>query len=175
MSANALSVRKLTILSLFTTAALVLHVAESWFPLAIPGVPGVKLGLANSVTLLLMLLYGPREALLVALIRVSVGSLFGGGIMGFAFSATGALVSWTVMAALLGLFRDRIHTISVSISGAIAHNVGQLGVAVFFSGWYVFSYLFVLLLSAVVAGTFVGVCVHYLYRRLRTVTTSDRK
>lgn len=157
---------RLARLAVLTAAALTLHVAESWFPVALPGLPGVKLGLANSVTLLILLLCGPRDGLLTAILRVTLGSLFGGGLTGFAFSMTGAILSWAVMAALLGLFRDRIHPVSVSILGAMAHNAGQLTVAALFSGPYVFSYLLALLLAAVVTGAFVGTIVSLLYRRL---------
>jgi heptaprenyl diphosphate synthase len=166
-------VRRLTTLSVLTAAALALHVAESWFPAAIAGLPGVKLGLANSVTLLVMLLFGPRDALIVSLVRVSVGSLFGGGATGFAFSLAGALASWSAMAVMASVFRDRIHAVSVSVTGALAHNAGQLAVAVVLSGWYVMSYLTVLLLSAAVSGGFVGVCVHLVYRRLKAAPVRD--
>lgn len=168
-----LSVRRLTTLSVLTAAALALHVAESWFPVAITGLPGVKLGLANSVTLLVMLLFGPRDALIVSIVRVSAGALFGGGATGFAFSLAGALLSWAAMTVMTTVFRDRIHTVSVSVTGALAHNAGQLAVAAILSGWYVMSYLTVLLLSAAVSGGFVGVCVHLVYRRLRAAPVHD--
>jgi heptaprenyl diphosphate synthase len=166
-------VARLTRLALMTAAALALHVAESWFPVVLPGVPGVKLGLANSVTLLAMLLLGPRDALAVAVLRVSLGSLLGGGAMGFAFSIAGALFSWAAMAGLRALFRDGIHTVSVSVAGALAHNAGQLVVALVFSGWYVFSYFPVLLLSAVATGAAVGVCVELVRRPLERARRSQ--
>ena len=66
------------------TFAVVIHFVENLIPLPIP-VPGAKIGLANIITLLTLLLYGLRSGLVIAAGRSLLGSLLAGGFMGFGF------------------------------------------------------------------------------------------
>ena len=89
-----MNTRRMVLLSLFVAIASILHIVESWLPLPFP-IPGVKLGLANVVSILAIAFFGWREAMLVAVLRVMIGSLFGGSVFGpaFAMSMGGALFS----------------------------------------------------------------------------------
>ena len=69
---------KLTELALLTASALILYVVELQLPVLVP-IPGAKLGLANIVTVYAVYRYRPGEVLLVVLVRIFLGSLFGGG------------------------------------------------------------------------------------------------
>ena len=66
--------RKLTFLSLLISIALVIYIVEAQFPLIIPGVPGIKLGLANSVSLFALITLGGKEALLIMFLRTILGN-----------------------------------------------------------------------------------------------------
>ncbi len=145
-----------------------LHAAEAWLLPPLP-VPGLKMGLANIVTLLAILWYGWGEALLVAAARVLVGSLVTGGLLslGFWLSLSGALVSAVVMYAVWHLGRRWFSISGVSITGALAHNMAQLMVfslvvehggvwfyAPYLAGFSVPAGIFVGLVSGFVASRF---------------------
>ena len=116
---------------MLVTFAVVIHFIENLVPLPIP-VPGAKLGLANVITLLTLLLFGLRSGLVVAAGRSLLGSIFSGGFLGFGFwlSITAAVVSCMVMALFIPFsHRGYITVISVSIIGAVFHNLTQLSMA----------------------------------------------
>lgn len=121
--------RRMVLLALFIGIASVLHVVESWLPLPMP-VPGIKLGLANIVSLIIIVLFDWRDALYVAIIRVFLAALFGGIFLGpaFAMSLSGALASIAVMTVVYRLQTD-FSLIGISIIGAVMHNVVQIIVA----------------------------------------------
>ena len=81
--------KKLTKLSLLTSVALIIFVVELQIPQIVP-INGVKLGLANIITVYAMYKYTPKETAMIIFVRVLLGSLFGGNMMSFAFSFTGA-------------------------------------------------------------------------------------
>ncbi|HHY78606.1 MAG TPA: Gx transporter family protein, partial [Clostridiales bacterium] len=92
-------VRKMVLLSILISQALVLHVIERAIPVPVP-VPGVKLGLANIISLITIILFGYKEAVVVVTIRTLLGSLFGGGLSSFMYSLAGGLLSTSVMALM---------------------------------------------------------------------------
>ncbi|MCX7921862.1 MAG: Gx transporter family protein [Clostridia bacterium] len=152
------STRRLVLLALLVSQALILSVVESWIPIPIP-IPGVKLGLANIITLVTIIFFGYREALLVVLVRCLLSSMFGGGFVIFLFSMAGGILSTLVMAFLYNKISRVFSIVGVSIAGAVMHNVGQLAVAsVFMKDLSVMYYLPVLLVSGVIMGCFVGIC-----------------
>lgn len=157
----------LTRLAMLLALGLVLHVVESAFlgPLS---VPGVKLGLANIVSVLAILAYGWRWGLLLGLARVALGSLITGTLLslGFMLALSGAVTSCLVMAAARRVAGDRLGTLGLSVLGALTHNLAQLGV---FALWArqagVFYYLPPLMLVAVPTGVLTGAAAAYLWRR----------
>lgn len=155
------------LMGLMVSQALVLSVAESWIP--IPAVvPGVKLGLANIVTLLTIVLLGYRDALLVVFLRCILASFFSGGIMPFLFSVAGGLLSTAVMSVLFYRLRSQMSVAGISVAGSVAHNIGQLTVAaVVLKDVAVFSYLPLLIISGVIMGIFIGVCAGLLLKALK--------
>jgi heptaprenyl diphosphate synthase len=152
------SVRKLPLLALMISQGLILSIVESWIPVPV-AIPGVKLGLANIVTLLTIIFFGTREALMVVSIRVLLSSLFGGGLMVFAFSIVGGLLSTLTMAILYKKMYNVFSILGISIAGAIMHNIGQLSMAsMLMKDFSVMSYLPILLFSGIIMGFVVGVC-----------------
>ena len=159
------SVKKLTTLALFTTIALTIFILESALPPIVP-VPGIKLGLANIITLILLLNGTWAEALIVLIMRIVLGSIFAGQMMSFFYSLAGGLLCLLVMALLNRILGKKLIWFT-SIMGAIAHNMGQIIVAMAVLGSaYVLYYLPFLLLSGIITGLFTGLCAHYLHKRL---------
>lgn len=159
------STKKLTALALFTTIALTIFILESFIPPLVP-IPGIKLGLANIVTLILLVNSCWRDALIVLVMRILLGSIFAGQMMSFFYSIAGGLVCLLVMALLNRILGAKLLWFT-SIMGAIAHNTGQLLVAAAVLGsGYVFYYYPYLILSGIITGLFTGLAAFYLYPRL---------
>lgn len=136
--------------------ALALSYIERLIPLqmVIP-LPGIKLGLANIVTLVVLYTLKTRYAFLILVPRCLISAAFGGGITGFWFSLCGGLLALGVMA--LAKKSGRLSVYGVSMLGAAAHNIGQIGAAmVLMNSVYVGAYLPYLLLVAVVTGLLTG-------------------
>ena len=101
------SSKRLALCAVLAAVALTIFVAESQIPPVVP-MPGVKLGLANIVTLVAMVLLGRRDALAVLAVRLILGAAFTGGFSAFMFSAVGGLFAYIVMAALVGVFPEKM-------------------------------------------------------------------
>lgn len=146
--------RKTAILSMLTGVALMLSYVESLIPLT-PGIPGVKLGLANLAVVLCLYLYGGKEAFAVNLARILLSSLLFGNMFMVFYSLAGAVFSF---AAMLAARRLRCFTVvGVSVCGGVFHNVGQLLVAMAaVQTVQVGYYLPWLLAAGCVTGIFIG-------------------
>ena len=117
--------RELTLCAVLAALALALSYMESFFPLAlIVPLPGVKLGLANIVTLYALYAIGFPSALAILLVRCTLGALFAGNASALLFSLLGGLSALLVMALLSGA--KKLSIFGVSIAGAAAHNCGQV-------------------------------------------------
>ena len=156
---------RITRLALLTAIALTIFLVEAQIP-ALTTVPGVKLGLANIVTVYAMFAMGPGDALLVLSARVFLGAVFSGQMMTLIYSAAGGLLSWCALCLLRKLFtREQIWL--VSPAAAIFHNLGQLlAAAAVLRSWAVMAYLPYLVIAAVLAGLFTGIAAQALLRRL---------
>jgi heptaprenyl diphosphate synthase len=154
--------------------ALVLHVIERMIPVPIP-VPGVKLGLANVISLFTIIIFGWKESMLVVFLRTILGSFFGGGVSSFLYSFTGGILSTIMMALLYKYFKNVFSIIAISVVGAVFHNVGQILIAsLVVSNVNLFYYLPVLLISAVITGIFIGLTVQYTMKPLQVLLNTDR-
>ncbi|MBQ8719626.1 MAG: Gx transporter family protein [Clostridia bacterium] len=159
-----MNTKKIVVLSLFVSAAMILSYIESLLPAFLP-LPGVKIGLANIVTLAVMFSFGVPEALLVSLLRVALTSLLFGSPVSLFYSLLGSLLSIAVMAALSKV--PCFSIIGVSIGGGVFHNLGQIiAASVVIGGTEVFVYLPLLAVSGVAAGAAVGVVCAVLLNRL---------
>ncbi len=158
--------RELTRCALLTAMALGLSYLENFFPLsaAIP-LPGVKLGLANIVTLFALYALGPGQALLILLARCLLGAMFAGNASALLFSLLGGLGALVVM-ALLSRSR-RLSVYGVSTGGAAAHNCGQILAAMLtLGGTGPLYYLPVLLGVSLFTGGLTGFLTACLFRAL---------
>lgn len=156
--------KKITQLALLTTIALIVFVIEMRIPNIVP-IPGVKLGLANIVTVYAMYHCTAKETLLVVFGRILLGSVFGGNVSAMLYSLSGALLC---MAGMLLLRRviDEKYIWICSVLGAVLHNVGQIAAAiVIMRTTTVITYLPFLLVSGCIAGAFTGLCAQVLIKR----------
>lgn len=162
--------RRLVLMAMFVAMASALHVLEGMLP-PIP-VTGAKLGLANIITVTVIVLLGSRSALAVAVGRTVLGSLFSTGIIspGFAMSFAGAILSWALMSLLYKVAKESFSLIGLSLAGAVAHNLAQLTVASFIlENIVTFSLFPLLLIFAIPTGIMVGLVAGLLVRSLANV------
>ena len=152
-----MKVQKMALLGVLTAGAIVIAILESFIPSV--GIPGVKLGLANIVILIILYELGIVEAIVVNLLRVLVVGLVRGTFlsMGFLMSLTGAVLSLGIM-ILFYLLIKKFSIIGVSVIGSIFHVTGQILIAMLFLGTaYIFLYLPIIAISAIITGVFVGI------------------
>lgn len=152
-----MKVQKMALLSVLTAAAIVIAIIESFIPSI--WIPGIKLGLANIVILIILYEIGIIEAVLVNLLRVFLVGLLRGTFlsMGFLMSLTGAILSLGIM-ILFYLVIRRFSIIAVSVMGSLFHIFGQILIAIIFLGTMsVLYYLPIISISAIVTGILVGI------------------
>lgn len=155
---------KTAYLGMFTALAMILSYVESLLP-AFYGIPGVKLGLANSMSLVILYLIGAPGAFCVSAIRVVLSGFLFGNLFSIAYSLAGALLSMTVM--VLMKKSSHFSIAGVSVTGGIAHNIGQLFVAILLvENLNLLYYLPVLLLSGLVTGLVIGLLSAEILKRL---------
>jgi len=123
--ADRSAIERQVYLAWFAALAVAIHSAEALIPSPLPG---VKLGLANAVTLVVLLLDTPRAALVVTLVRIFVGALLIGTFLGpgFLLSLSGGLAAWAVMAAGRPLAGPLLSPLGLSVLGALAHILAQI-------------------------------------------------
>lgn len=160
-----MKVKRIAEQALLTALALIIFVVELQIPSLTP-IPGIKLGLANIVTVFAVYRYRAGEAALMLLARIILGSLFSGNMMAIMYSLAGGALCLTGM-LLLKLVIPIRHLWLCSVFGAVLHNVGQVAVACVVSGtvWIV-GYLPVLVLSGCAAGAVTGLCAQLVISRL---------
>ena len=152
--------------ALLTAIALTIFMIEAQIPALVP-IPGVKLGLANIITVFALFAVTPKDAFLILFVRVFLGSVFSGQISTLLYSLGGGL---TCFAALLLMRRlitlDQLWV--AGVIGAVFHNIGQTIVAIIVTGTpSIAVYLPILLVSGIIAGLFTGLCAQFLYKKLR--------
>ena len=160
-----LPLNRLTLLALFTTLAMAIHYVESLLPTLVP-IPGIKLGLANIITLLVLKNFSTKEAFLVLLARILVVSFAFGQFVSLVYSLAGGifclLAMWLINCLLNGSF-----LFLTSIFGALFHNLGQLLIAILLTqSLAVLTYLPFFILSAAITGLFTGLCSHFAQKHL---------
>lgn len=159
-----MNVKKLARLALLTAIALIIFIVEMRIPDLVP-IPGVKLGLANIVTVYAIYHYSAKETSLIVLARILLGSVFGENISAIIYSLSGAFLCLTGMIILRRIIDEKNIWIC-SILGAVLHNIGQTAAAiVVMKTTAVLSYLPFLLVSGCIAGAFTGICAQLLVRK----------
>ena len=154
--------------------AFILSWLESFLPNPLEGmVPGIKLGLANLVVIIAFYRLGFFPAACISLIRVLLTAFTFGNLSMFFYSLAGAVISLLVM-QLIRQFRA-FSTTGVSIGGGLAHNLGQILVAILVLGNRLLYYLPYLLLGGCVSGFLIGLLAALLLRHLPQFKNSTAK
>ncbi len=156
-------------IALLSAYAVGLHSIEAMIPTP---VPWLRLGLANIITLTTIYLYGLRAGMTVTLTRVFIRSLLAGTFLGPAFimSLGGGVVSTLAMWAVIAMFRGLLGPVTVSIFGALAHNIMQLFLAYFLFVKQIRAILLVspvIITFGIITGVFNGIAVNLIIRKIR--------
>lgn len=154
----------LTRCALLTATALIISLLENWIPIP---VPGVKLGIANAVSLYLLLYHRPSEAFAVLTARLVLAALISGNPSSLLYSAAGGFLALAVCWALRKT--NWFSPIGLSVTGAALHHVGQLTAAALVTGSSsIIAYLPVMLLCSLVTGSITGLICILVYQRIKT-------
>ena len=163
------STKKIVRLSLFLALGVVLNIIESMLPVLIP-VPGVKLGIANTIGLIVLYYYGPKEYTLIGFLRVILVALLRTGIgsISFILSLSGWLLS-TIFILLIYLIK-KVSIFGLSMSSAVMHEVGQIIMVIFiYSLPEMINYLPILIVSGIISGNVLALLCSELLKKLDKV------
>ncbi len=160
-----MDVKRLTKLGLLTCLALIIFIIELRIPDIVP-IPGVKLGLANIVTVYCIYTFTPAETAMMLFSRILLGALFSGNLMALWYSIAGGVLCFAGM-VLLRRIADEKNIWFLSVIGAVLHNIGQITVAmIVLKSKTVIGYLPFLLISGCIAGLFTGISAQLITKRL---------
>jgi heptaprenyl diphosphate synthase len=161
-----MSAKRITRLALLTAAALIIFVIEAQLPALAP-IPGIKLGLANVITVWALFALSPADAAMILYARIFLGALFAGSAVSLIYSLAGGTLCFLISLVMRRFVTDK-QIWAVSIVGAMAHNIGQLtAAALIMKSAAVFAYVPVLLISGILTGAFTGVIAQLIHGRLK--------
>ena len=155
---------RIVLIAMLTAFAIVIAFFESLIPSI--GIPGVKLGLANIIILITLFEIGVVEAIFINIVRVLIVALARGTFlsMGFFMSLSGAFLSLGIM-IIFCLLIKKFSVIGVSVIGSIFHVFGQILIAmIYLNSTYIFFYLPIIAISAIITGVLVGIVARIVIR-----------
>ena len=156
--------KKLTLLALLSAIALTIFMVEAQIPPLTP-VPGIKLGLANIVTVFAVYALGPKEGAAVLFVRIFLGAVFAGNFSTIFYSAAGGVCAIGVTILLRKILKDNQLWIAGCL-GAVAHSIGQMAMAILLTGTPGLAlYLPVMIAVSILTGSFTGLCAQFLVKR----------
>lgn len=156
--------RKLTLLACLSAIALTIFMVEAQIPALVP-IPGIKLGLANIVTVFAVFALGPKEAASVLFVRIFLGAVFAGNFSTIFYSAAGGACAILITIGLRKILKNNQLWVAGCL-GAIAHSIGQMAMAILLTGTPGLAvYLPVMITVSILTGTFTGLCAQFLVKR----------
>ena len=156
--------RKITLLACLSAIALTIFMVEAQIPALVP-IPGIKLGLANIVTVFAVFTLGPREAASVLFVRIFLGAVFAGNFSTIFYSAAGGAAAICITILLRKLLNKKQLWVAGTL-GAISHSIGQMAMAITLTGTPgLIVYLPVMIAVSILTGTFTGLCAQFLVNR----------
>ena len=151
-------------MALLSAIALTIFMVEAQIPALVP-IPGVKLGLANIVTVFAVFAMGPKEAAAILFVRVFLGAVFAGNFSTIFYSAAGGALAIVVTILLRKILTEKQLWVA-GIMGAIAHSIGQMAMAVAITQTVgLVSYLPMMILCSIITGLFTGLCAQFMLDR----------
>ena len=159
-----LKTKKLTLMALLTAIALTIFMIEAQIPPVVP-LPGVKLGLANIVTVFAVFALGPGDAAAILFCRIFLGAVFAGNFSSIFYSAAGGSLAILTTILLRKILTPKQLWVAGSL-GAVAHSIGQVGMSILITSTPgIIVYLPPLAGISVVTGLFTGLCAQFLVNR----------
>ena len=159
-------------MGIFLALALVFSYIESFIPVAL-AIPGIKLGIANIVIVMVLYLFGPGEAFVISIVRVVLSGFLFGNMFGIIYGMCGAVLSLAVMIIIRNT--RQFHVITVSAIGGVAHNLGQIMIAsVIVQNYNVMYYFAVLMIAGAITGILIGIVSDIMIKRLGRIVWQDR-
>lgn len=151
----------------FTALALMFSYIETMIPIQF-GIPGIKLGFANIMIVIMLYKSSAKEALLLSIVRIMLSGFLFGNLSNILYSIAGGVLSLGIMTLLKK--QGGFSVIGVSVAGGVSHNVGQLIVAILVVETYQVGYYFpVLLVAGVLTGLGIGVVSQEVLKRIRNI------
>lgn len=158
---------KVAYFGVFTALALIFSYVETLIPINF-GIPGMKLGLANLMIVIMLYKGGVKEAFLLSVVRIVLAGFIFGNLFSILYSLAGGILSLAVMAFLKS--RGSFSVMGVSAAGGIFHNIGQLIIAMLtVSTFNIFYYIPVLMLAGLVTGLLIGFVSHEVLKRISNI------
>ena len=159
---------KVAYLGVFTALALIFSYVEMLIPIQF-GIPGIELGLATLLIIIILYKSGAKEALFLSVVRIILAGFLFGNMFSILYSLAGGILSLTAMNLLKR--KERFSLIGVSIAGGVFHNIGQLLAAMAVVETFRVGYYFpVLLVAGVITGMVIGVISEEVLKRLKNLT-----
>ena len=159
-----MKLKTLTRMGLLSAVALILFVVEARIPMPVP-VPGIKLGLANIVTVFAVWIMGPWQAAGILAVRVFLGAVFSGNFGTIFYSAAGGALAILATIGLAKVLKQNQIWVAGCL-GAVAHSVGQMMAAILLTATPGLAvYLPVMIACGIVTGLFTGLCAQLLVNR----------
>ncbi len=156
--------RKITLLALLSAIALTIFMVEAQIPALVP-IPGIKMGLANIVTVFTVFAIGPKDGAAVLFVRIFLGAVFAGNFSTIFYSAAGGVCAIGVTILLKKCLTRKQLWVAGTL-GAIAHSIGQMAMAVAITGTPgLIAYLPVMIAVSILTGSFTGLCAQFLVNR----------
>jgi len=156
--------KKMTLLALLSAIALTIFMVEAQIPALVP-IPGVKMGLANIVTVFAVFALGPKDGAAVLFVRIFLGAVFAGNFSTIFYSAAGGACAIGVTILLKKILTDKQLWVAGSL-GAVAHSIGQMAMAILLTGTPgLIVYLPVMIVISILTGCFTGLCAQFLVNR----------
>ena len=163
-----MNVKRLARLGVLTAVALIIFIVELQIPNPFP-IPGIKLGLANIVTVYAVYRFRAAEAAMLVGVRVTLGAVFSGNVTALLYSAAGSTLCLLGMLLLKNVIDER-HLWLASVFGAVLHNTGQMIAAIAVTQTVqLIAYYPFLLVSGCLAGAFTGLCAQFIVPRLEKI------
>ena len=156
--------RRMTLLACLSAIALTIFMVEAQIPALVP-IPGIKLGLANIITVFAVFALGPKDAACVLFVRIFLGAVFAGNFSTIFYSAAGGACAIGVTILLRKILSKKQLWVA-GVLGAIAHSMGQMAMAITLTatpGLVV--YLPVMIAVSILTGSFTGLCAQFLVNR----------
>ena len=165
------------LLAVFTALAMILSLFDNLLSAAVPiPLPGFKIGIANFITLFLVLYFPLPHSLCVVFMRCFLSSLYGGGITVFLISLSGGVLSTLLMYFIKRTCKSSVTPVGISIAGAAAHNTGQvlMVILLLMSPAYIY-YLPLLLVLSIFTGFVIGAAGSGIYPRINFILKRNKK